>query len=120
MGRYYSGDIDGKFMFGIQSSVAADRFGAEYMQPGYVDYHFDEDNLDVINQQLEQLKPGFDICNEFFEKMKKDKKVGYTLEDRDKAGVSESNMSDYADYRLGIKIKDCIEKNGTCSFSAEL
>ena len=28
MGRYYSGDIEGKFMFAIQSSDAPERFGA--------------------------------------------------------------------------------------------
>ena len=27
MGRYYSGDIEGKFWFAVQSSNAADRFG---------------------------------------------------------------------------------------------
>ncbi len=27
MGRYYSGDIEGKFWFAVQSSYAADRFG---------------------------------------------------------------------------------------------
>ena len=27
MGRYYTGDIEGKFWFGIQSSNSADRFG---------------------------------------------------------------------------------------------
>ena len=29
MGRYYEGDINGKFMFGVQASNAADRFGVE-------------------------------------------------------------------------------------------
>ena len=27
MGRYYNGDIEGKFMFAVQSSTSADRFG---------------------------------------------------------------------------------------------
>ena len=29
MGRYYSGDIEGKFWFGIQESNDADNFGVE-------------------------------------------------------------------------------------------
>ena len=33
MGRYYSGDIEGKFWFALQSSDAADRFGVVGTQP---------------------------------------------------------------------------------------
>ena len=29
MGRYYSGDIEGKFWFGVQSSTDGEFFGAE-------------------------------------------------------------------------------------------
>jgi hypothetical protein len=29
MGRYYHGDIEGKFMFGVQSSDDADFFGVK-------------------------------------------------------------------------------------------
>jgi hypothetical protein len=29
MGRYYTGDIEGKFMFGVQSSDDANFFGVE-------------------------------------------------------------------------------------------
>ena len=28
MGRYYSGDIEGKFWFAVQSSTSPERFGA--------------------------------------------------------------------------------------------
>jgi hypothetical protein len=41
MGRYYSGDIEGKFMFATQSSTAADRFGSSYYEPNHVNYYFD-------------------------------------------------------------------------------
>ena len=43
MGRYYSGDIEGKFWFGVQSSNAADRFGAEGFRPEELCYYFDKD-----------------------------------------------------------------------------
>ena len=36
MGRYYEGDISGKFAFGVQSSTAADRFGVDPTKPNYV------------------------------------------------------------------------------------
>ena len=32
MGRYYHGDIEGKFWFGVQSSTDAEFFGVEEMQ----------------------------------------------------------------------------------------
>ena len=44
MGRYYSGDIEGKFAFGIQSSDAADRFGVIGQPPEYLQY-----NLSLIH-----------------------------------------------------------------------
>jgi hypothetical protein len=44
MGRYYSGDIEGKFWFGVQSSmVASDRFGCHESEPDHVDYYVEED-----------------------------------------------------------------------------
>jgi hypothetical protein len=45
MGRYTSGDIEHKFVFGVQSSTAADRFGATYCESNYVEYYFDEEQL---------------------------------------------------------------------------
>ena len=33
MGRYYNGDIEGKFWFAVQSSDCADRFGSIGEQP---------------------------------------------------------------------------------------
>ena len=35
-------------------------------------------------------------------------------------GVSKDELKEYADLGLGIKIRDCIIANGTCSFEAEL
>ena len=37
MGRYYDGDIEGKFWFGVQSSDDADFFGSKGYQPEYID-----------------------------------------------------------------------------------
>lgn len=115
MGRYYSGDIEGKFMFAVQSSTSADRFGSTYCEPGYVDYYFDEDQLDTIEEELEKLKPAYDKVSKFFET-----RISWNDEQRDEAGLTEKDMSDYADYVLGDKIKKCILENGSCGFSAEL
>ena len=115
MGRYYSGDIDGKFMFGIQSSTSADRFGSTYNEPNYVEYYFDEDQLDTIKEQLEILKDNYIRVAKYFED-----KEGYTDQDALSNGITKDNLSDYADYVLGEKIMNCIIENGSCSFDAEL
>ena len=52
MGRYYSGDIDGKFWFALQSSDAADRFGVTGTQPNYLYYYFDESDLEAVEEEI--------------------------------------------------------------------
>ena len=54
MGRYYSGDIEGKFMFAVQSSDAPERFGAIENQD-YIDYWIDSDSIDESVQSLEHI-----------------------------------------------------------------
>lgn len=121
MGRCYHGDIDGMFMFGAQSSIAADRFGSTHSKPNYVEYYFDEDQLQTIKDELVKLKPNHDLVEAFFRALKKRTgSTSYSDTDMKKKGITTQMMSDYADYTLGIKIKRCIEKYGDCSFSAEL
>lgn len=114
MGRYYNGDIEGKFMFAVQSSNAADRFGCIGFN-NYITYYFDEQQLPTIKEELESMQDAFDKVSKFFEG-----KESWTSEEQEKAGISSQEMSDYADYRLGIQIKDCILKQGYCEFEAEL
>ena len=114
MGRYYQGDIEGKFMFAVQSSTAADRFGAEGYN-NYVDYYFDECHLDTISKELSTLKPAWEKVTEFF----KDKDSWNPCQQAE-AGISDQEMSDFADYRLGKQIEECIKKEGQCEFQAEL
>ena len=52
MGRYYSGDIDGKFWFALQSSDAADRFGVTGTQPNYLHYYFDDSDLEAVEEEI--------------------------------------------------------------------
>ena len=37
MGRYYSGDINGKFMFAVQPSDAGERFGATEQESYFIE-----------------------------------------------------------------------------------
>ena len=56
MGRYYNGDVNGKFMFAVQSSNAHERFGAEEMETGTFCTMFGRAQLKTENlaQQVKQ------------------------------------------------------------------
>lgn len=114
MGRYYHGDINGKFMFGVQSSTAADRFGCIGFNNS-VTYYFDKEQLPTIEEELESLEESFKKVEKFFEN-----KDSWNSKQQEEAGISEQEMSDYADYRLGVQIRDCILEQGYCEFEAEL
>jgi hypothetical protein len=119
MGRYYSGDIEGKFWFALQSSDAADRFGVEGDQPNYITYYFDEDNLEDVETEIknieETLGDKLEIINKFFKENN-----GYNDESLEKIGITKDELRDYADLGLGKQIRDCIVKTSSCSFEAEL
>lgn len=125
MGRYYYGQIEGKFMFGIQSSNCADRFG--YIgEPTHLSYNFDESHLPQIENELNKIRLctlGEDMLkklDEFFnerEVYNHEELAKYLSVDKSKVL---SLLPEYADYKLGLEIKKCIEENGDCFFEAEL
>ena len=45
MGRYYEGDIEGKFWFGVQDSDDGEFFGAEPQESNYIDYCVTKEDL---------------------------------------------------------------------------
>ena len=123
MGRYYTGDIEGKFWFGIQSSDDANFFGSEgYCN--YLDYYFDEDQLpkvtDGINQCKAQLGKWIPKLDEFFKKNKGYNEAMLEEQINLKKNDSRKMLEWYARLRLGLKIKECVEKHGDCGFQAEL
>ena len=119
MGRYYSGDIEGKFWFGLQGSTAADRFGVSYNEPNFVEYDYFEDDLEAVELEIKNIEDNLgdklQIIEKFFEGA-----GGYTDEMLKKEGITKGELSEYADLGLGIKIRDCIKENGECHFQAEL
>ena len=123
MGRYYEGDINGKFMFGVQAGNAADRFGVEGIEPNYLTYTFYEENLPKVEEELKDIEETIGLNNlvkltNFFDTCK-----FCNEKDLNKEGllnIWSKYKSDYADYQLGIKIRDCIKKQGFCEFTAEL
>ena len=130
MGRYYNGDIEGKFWFVVQSSDAADRFGSCGYEPSYINYYFNKGHINGIKKEIKAIKENIGekelkILEKFF-----DENHGYNeqmlieLFEKKKLPKTEKDVmfmiSEYADLGLGKKILKCINSYGECSFSAEL
>ena len=129
MGRYYNGDIDGKFWFGVQGSDDADFFGVKG-SPSYLEYYFDLEDKDEVKSGVEKcesnLGKNLKRLDEFFEKndsyndelLIKYWKKNFKVElNSDSIVVM---LKWYARHQLGKQIFDCIEREGQCAFSAEL
>lgn len=129
MGRYYDGDIEGKFWFGIQESTAPERFGCRQRQE-FVFYVATEEDIPTVEQGLadcvKNLKK-YGIKKRFVNAYLKD--AWKTLEQAcAEQGIhlprdeQEKNFiyHEIADYELGSKILKCLKKEGYCEFRAEL
>ena len=125
MGRYYTGDIEGKFWFAVQSSTDASFFGADSYEPNYVNYHFEKD------EHLEMVENGIKECEDVLGKNKKtlDKFFSENNGYNDEMIVEQTNIKKenigrllkwYARLRLGIKIRDYLKDHDECNFEAEL
>ena len=125
MGRYYSGDIGGKFWFAVQSSTDANFFGGEPYEPNYVNYHFskkyDFDKVvEGINKCEDALGKNLKTLDKFFSENN-----GYN-EDMivEQTDIKEEDIPNllkwYARLDLGMKIRDCLIEQDECSFEAEL
>ena len=119
MGRYYHGDIEGKFWFAVQSSMAAERFGGQSAEPSYVDFYFSSDDLDDINAEIKKIEDSLGDKKQLIDDFFKDNN-GYNDQMLADAGITGEQLSDYADLGLGIQIRDCVVANGYCNFEAEL
>ena len=124
MGRWYSGDVEGKFWVGIQSSDAADRFGVTGHQPEELYYQFGEEDLPGIYEELSNIAKNLGsnliLLHTFFKENTSysDEKVAeYLNVEQDDI---QSILKDYADYELGLKIAEAVQTTGQCEFTAEL
>jgi len=128
MGRYYNGDIEGKFWFAVQSSGAPARFGATEFEPSHINYYLDD--LDEVQRELnnihKNMQGNIERLDDFFAQTN-----GYNTEmiidwykKEYKETIIEEEVKDmlveYADYELGMKIADCIKENGECNINAEI
>ena len=130
MGRYYHGDIEGKFWFGVQSSTDAEFFGVEG-NANFLHYYFDEDNKkDIVKGKLEcerKLGKYKKLLDEFFgsrESYNNQTLAEFLNEKEHPHNHSEDEVRYYLEWyarlNLGKKIYDCVIDNGQCSFEAEL
>ena len=122
MGRYYKGDIEGKFMFGIQSSDDADFFGGYKDEPHYIEYSFFKEHIPVIKEVLKKCDRKLEG---YTDKIKEITKRGYTDEELEEGlGVSRDKVNLllewYARRRLGKQILKRVEETGECIFTAEI
>ena len=128
MGRYYNGDIEGKFWFGVQSSDDAEFFGKEG-EPSHINYYYDEEDLTTIEKQLkcckETLGRHFKEIKKFFSDLDKSKGSGYNNEMIEKSLKVSSKrvtfiLTWYARWVLGEQIRKCVKEKSQCNFEAEL
>jgi hypothetical protein len=122
MGRYYSGDIEGKFWFAVQSSDVGERFGCVAQEQPTIDYYIDD--VEPIKEELERMQQesGEQInkFQKFFDDLEKEGKPGYNDQMLADAGLDATKLGEFADYQFGKKLLKCVEENGECNFSAEL
>ena len=123
MGRDISGDINHRLWFAVQSSNAADRFGVTGHQPQELYYHFDEESLPGIYQELSNIATNLGsnliLLHKFFKENDSysDEKVAEYLNVEPDA--IQKILKDYADHELGLKIAEAVQTTGQCEFTAE-
>ncbi len=119
MGRYYNGDVEGKFMFAVQDSNAHERFGAVEELTGYINYTVYRDSYNDIVEELDKIDKGSikRVENMF------NNEGGYNDEIQKKYEVTPEDLSEYADHRLGMQLKEFFDNHPNadeCRFEAEL
>ena len=119
MGRYYNGDIEGKFWFGVQSSNAADRFGQRGYEPSYIEYYYTDDDLDEVEAEIKRIEDELGDKVEALDKFFSER-YSYSDDELSEIGIDQHDISEYSDLGLGRQIRDCIKERGVCSFTAEL
>jgi len=122
MGRYYSGDIDGKFWFAVQDSTSPERFGAVENQ-SHISYEIPKD--DFIYDQLIKIEDDMgdylEVYEDFFNQDRgyNDEELSDYAKVRGLSGnldVIKEMLTDYADWLLGMQILDFFDDNPSESY----
>lgn len=124
MGRYISGDIEGKMWVGVQSSYDPDFFGGEACEPQEIEYSFYDDNIEDVEvgliKCLGHLGENKKKLDDFFEKNN-----CYNEEMIAKqTDIPSDNIRElliwYSRFRLGEKIYKKLREEGQCHFTVEV
>lgn len=118
MGRWYNGDIEGKFWFAVQDSNDADFFGVTGYQPEVLEYEFEEENLNDVKEGIKKCKEALGSYKPKIDRFFKANN-GYNDKMLKEAGIPPELIGWYARLELGEKIAKSIKTNGHCYFSAE-
>ena len=126
MGRNYWGDINGKFGFANQSSDDADFFGVTGYQPNILNYNFEKEDLDKVNEGIKKCKEESLIVKHLdkYNEITKDSNYINNEETSSKLDIDRNAFNKFltwnARLHLGLQIKESIETKGQCYFEAEL
>jgi len=139
MGRYFSeqgnDSFEGKFLFGIQSSTAADRFGVAYSEPNYVTYYYDSDNLETVSSELDDIeqwlkeKKNISVDDMNLNALRQpdallhsevDTEYLEPLYDLINESTDRELLSELADYELGLQIEWTIKRYSYAELECEL
>ena len=124
MGRYYNGDIEGKFWFGIQASNDADFFGSEG-HCAYLQYDFDDSQIKDVEEGIAKCKRELmgwvRKLDKFFKEnvAYNDEMLMKSLGTKDRR-ENQHLLEWYARLLLGRKILKCLKEHEYCSFEAEV
>ena len=124
MGRYYEGDIEGKFWFGIQDTSDGDFFGREHVVSEIL-WDYSKEDLPKIEEGLEKCETNLRNFKNGFEKFFKINN-GYNdemlLEFFNNGEIKfdikliRKKLTWYARLLLGKQIQECVKDNETCYF----
>jgi len=126
MGRYYHGDIEGKFWFAVQSSCDGEFFGMEEQDPSFIPYYSDDLELAEkgVKECKKELRGYLTKMNKFFNSVDSYNDTtlaeALNLEGDKHDGLRRKLLVWYARLTLGKKIVSAIKKDGQCWYEAEL
>lgn len=126
MGRYYNGDINGKFWFAVQSSTCGEQFGATEIEPNEIRYCIEDSEIAckrLIEIQNELGNKKLNIFIDFFfinNNGYNDEELAKYFKTRD-SEYKRKDLKLYADYEFGVEVVEYFKKHeGPIYYDAEI